>query len=419
MAGAAPGQAYAGHRRGRHPRPVLPGQRRRSGSWSWTAAAPSRTRATTPPTWRPRRPGCEGRGPEGRQAAEAASSEELEWVRSNAKGRQAKVQGPPARATRRWPPRPTRCGSWTSRRSRSRRARAWAHRGRGGGRTCPRRFGDKVLIDDLSFTLPRNGIVGVIGPNGAGKTTLFKMIQGLERAGLRDDQGRRDRQDLPTSTRTAPTSTRRRRCGRSSPTAWTTSTSARSRCRRGRTSRPSASRAPTSRSRSGVLSGGERNRLNLALTLKQGGNLLLLDEPTNDLDVETLSLAGERPAGVPRLRRGRLPRPVVPGPGGHPHPGLRGRLQVVLVRGQLRRLPGRHASAGSAPRPPGPHRAYRKLVRTSPWPCAQQVLAPSLSSGACANAAAARSSPTPCRPTGSRRPSASPGRASWPCWTRL
>ena len=101
-----------------------------------------------------------------------------------------------------------------------------------------------------------------------------------------------------------------------------------------------------------VLSGGERNRLNLALTLKQGGNVLLLDEPTNDLDVETLSLAGERAARVPRLRGHHLPRPVVPRPHRDAHPGLGGRLELVLVRGQLRRPTRRTRSSASAPMRP-------------------------------------------------------------------
>ncbi len=84
-------------------------------------------------------------------------------------------------------------------------------------------------------------------------------------------------------------------------------------------------KGPDQQKPAGVLSGGERNRLNLALTLKQGGNLLLLDEPTNDLDVETLSVAGERAAGVPRLCRDHLARPVVPRPHRHAHPGVGGR----------------------------------------------------------------------------------------------
>ena len=113
-----------------------------------------------------------------------------------------------------------------------------------------------------------------------------------------------------------------------------------------------------------MLSGGERNRLNLALTLKQGGNVLLLDEPTNDLDVETLGVAGERAARVPRLRGGHHPRPVVPRPGGDAHPGLGGRTRnwfwfegnfESYEKNKIERL-GAEAAR--------PHRVtYRKLTR--------------------------------------------------------
>ena len=173
--------------------------------------------------------------------------------------------------------------------------------------TSPRASATGVLIDDLSFTLPRNGIVGIIGPNGVGKTTLFRMIVGEEKPDAGDDAGRRHRQDLATSTRAAAGSTRRRASGRSSPTGSTTSRSATSRCRPGRTSSAFGFKGPDQQKPAGVLSGGERNRLNLALTLKQGGNLLLLDEPTNDLDVETLQSLENALLGVPRLRGGRSP----------------------------------------------------------------------------------------------------------------
>ena len=95
-------------------------------------------------------------------------------------------------------------------------------------------------------------------------------------------------------------------------------------------------KGPDQQKPAGVLSGGERNRLNLALTLKQGGNLLLLDEPTNDLDVETLSSLENALLDFPGCAVVVSPRPVVPRPGGDAHPRLRGRLPVVLVRGQLR-----------------------------------------------------------------------------------
>ena len=213
-------------------------------------------------------------------------------------------------------------------------------------------FDGRVLIKDLSFSLPRNGIVGVIGPNGVGKTTLFKTIVGLEEPDS-DRCGSATPCNCRTSTRTGPGSTRRRRSGRSSRTAWTTSGSGRPRCRRGPTSRRSGSRGRTSRSRPGVLSGGERNRLNLAMTLKQGGNLILLDEPTNDLDVETLGSLENALEQFPGCAvvishdRWFLDRvgDAHPGVGGHRRePG-----ELVLVRGQLRILreeQGRAAGSG-------------------------------------------------------------------------
>ena len=110
-------------------------------------------------------------------------------------------------------------------------------------------FGDRCLFENLSFSLPRNGIVGVLGPNGVGKTTLFKMIVGEEKPDAGHDQGRRDGARSPTSTRTGRASTRRRTCGRPSPTARRTSASATSRSPAARTWPRSGSRARTSRSR--------------------------------------------------------------------------------------------------------------------------------------------------------------------------
>ena len=149
-------------------------------------------------------------------------------------------------------------------------------------------FGDRVLFDGLSFSLPRNGIVGVIGPNGVGKTTLFKMIVGEEkpdggtiRVGETVDISYVDQ-------------------GRSRIAAdknvWEAISDGETHINAGHTEIPSRAyvaafgfKGPDQQKLAGVLSGGERNRVNLALTLKEGGNLLLLDEPTNDLDVDTLS----------------------------------------------------------------------------------------------------------------------------------
>ena len=148
-------------------------------------------------------------------------------------------------------------------------------------------FGDRVLIDDLSFSLPRNGIVGVIGPNGVGKSTLFKMIVGKEQ---------------PTSGSLELGETvllsyvdQNREGLEAEKNVWEVVSGGNDYIIVGKQEIPSRAyvsafgfKGTDQQKRAGVLSGGERNRLNLALTLKQGGNLLLLDEPTNDLDTETL-----------------------------------------------------------------------------------------------------------------------------------
>ncbi|MEV4437204.1 energy-dependent translational throttle protein EttA [Streptomyces sp. NPDC049555] len=212
--------------------------------------------------------------------------EELEWVRSNAKGRQAKSKARLARYEEmaaeadkmrkldfeeiQIPPGP-RLGNVVVEVNNLSKA-----------------FGDKVLIDDLSFTLPRNGIVGVIGPNGAGKTTLFKMIQGLEKP----DSG-----DIRVGETVKISYVDQNRSNIDpKKTLWAVVSDELDYINVGQVEMPSRAyvsafgfKGPDQQKPAGVLSGGERNRLNLALTLKQGGNLLLLDEPTNDLDVETLS----------------------------------------------------------------------------------------------------------------------------------
>ena len=210
---------------------------------------------------------------------------ELEWVRSNAKARQTKSKArlqryeemaAEAERTRKLdfeeiqiPPGP-RLGSKVIE-----------------VRDLKKGFGDRVLIEGLSFTLPRNGIVGVIGPNGVGKTTLFKTIVGLEEP----DAGTVDIGD------TVKISYVDQSRGGLDPekTLWEVVSDGLDHIQVGQVEIPSRAyvsqfgfKGPDQQKKAGVLSGGERNRLNLALTLKQGGNLLLLDEPTNDLDVETL-----------------------------------------------------------------------------------------------------------------------------------
>ena len=211
---------------------------------------------------------------------------ELEWVRSNAKGRQAKSKARLARyeemateaeRTRKLDfeeiqiPAGPRLGSTVLE-----------------AKKLEKGFDGRVLIDDLSFSLPRNGIVGIIGPNGVGKTTLFKTIVGIEPL---------DGGELKVGETVKLSYVDQSRGGIDpNKTLWEVVSEGLDYIQVGNQEIPSRAyvstfgfKGPDQQKKAGVLSGGERNRLNLALTLKQGGNLLLLDEPTNDLDVETLS----------------------------------------------------------------------------------------------------------------------------------
>lgn len=213
-------------------------------------------------------------------------AQELKWVRQNPKGRQAKSKArlqnyeemaAEAEKTRKLDfdeiviPTPPRLGDIVLQ-----------------AKNLKKGFGDRVLIDNLNFDLPRNGIIGLIGPNGVGKTTLFKMITGSETPDAGElklgetvqisyvDQGR---QGLDPDA-----------------TLWQAVSDGLDFLEVGKTTIPSRAyvasfgfKGADQQKLAGILSGGERNRLNLALTLKQGGNFLLLDEPTNDLDVETLA----------------------------------------------------------------------------------------------------------------------------------
>ena len=212
-------------------------------------------------------------------------AEELAWVRSNAKGRQTKSK--------------SRLGRYEEMAAEADRTRKLDFEDiqippgpRLGGlvleaSTLRKGFDDRVLIDGLSFTLPRNGIVGVIGPNGVGKTTLFKTIVGLEPL---------DGGELKIGETVKVSYVDQSRGGIDpKKTLWEVVSDGLDYIKVGNVEMPSRAyvaafgfKGPDQQKADGILSGGERNRLNLALTLKEGGNLLLLDEPTNDLDVETL-----------------------------------------------------------------------------------------------------------------------------------
>ena len=224
---------------------------------------------------------------EGKQNAKRAKKmkSELQWVRSGAKARQAKSKA--------------RLAAYEQMEAESKNIRTVdfteIHIPAGprlGSKVLKathlsKSFGDRVLIDDLSFSLPRNGIVGVIGPNGVGKSTLFKMIVGQEQpTGGSLELGETVKLSYVDQMRAGIDPDKN---------VWEVVSDGNDTIIVGEAEVPSRAyvsafgfKGQDQQKRAGVLSGGERNRLNLALTLRQGGNLLLLDEPTNDLDTETL-----------------------------------------------------------------------------------------------------------------------------------
>lgn len=228
-----------------------------------------------------------------------------------------------------------------------------------------KQFGDRVLIDDLSFSLPRNGIVGVIGPNGVGKSTLFKMIVGKEPvSGGTLELGETVQISYVDQNREGLDPKK---------TLWEVVSDGLDYIRVGETEIPSRAyvanfgfKGSDQQKPAGVLSGGERNRLNLALTLKQGGNLLLLDEPTNDLDVETLESLEEALLAFPgcavitshdRMFLDRIATHILAWEGTDENPGnwhwFEGNFDSYQ-KSKIERL-GEEAAK--------PHRLHRKLTR--------------------------------------------------------
>lgn len=228
-----------------------------------------------------------------------------------------------------------------------------------------KQFGDRVLIDDLSFSLPRNGIVGVIGPNGVGKSTLFKMIVGKEPvSGGTLELGETVQISYVDQNREGLDPKK---------TIWEVVSDGLDYIRVGETEIPSRAyvanfgfKGSDQQKPAGVLSGGERNRLNLALTLKQGGNLLLLDEPTNDLDVETLESLEEALLAFPgcavitshdRMFLDRIATHILAWEGTDENPGnwhwFEGNFDSYQ-KNKIERL-GEEAAK--------PHRLHRKLTR--------------------------------------------------------
>ena len=226
-------------------------------------------------------------------------------------------------------------------------------------------FGDRVLIDDLSFSLPQGGIVGVIGPNGVGKTTLFKMIVGQEPV---------DGGSLEIGETVQISYVDQNRAGIDpDKKLWEVVSDGLDYMQVGGTEVPSRAyvasfgfKGSDQQKPAGVLSGGERNRLNLALTLKQGGNLLLLDEPTNDLDTETLASLEEALLGFPgcivvtshdRMFLDRIATHILAWEGTDENPGAWYWFEGNFEAYQKNRIERLGAEAAK------PHRLHRKLTR--------------------------------------------------------
>ena len=302
---------------------------------------------------------------QGRQQAKLAKrmKNELEWVRSSPKARQAKNKA--------------RLERYEQMEAEARSAKSVDFTDitipvgpRLGSKVLEvehlhKQFGDRVLIDDLSFSLPRNGIVGVVGPNGVGKSTLFKMIVGKEPvSGGTLELGETVQISYVDQNREGLDPKK---------TLWEVVSDGLDYIRVGETEIPSRAyvanfgfKGSDQQKPAGVLSGGERNRLNLALTLKQGGNLLLLDEPTNDLDVETLESLEEALLAFPgcavitshdRMFLDRIATHILAWEGTDENPGnwhwFEGNFDSYQ-KNKIERL-GEEAAK--------PHRLHRKLTR--------------------------------------------------------
>ena len=302
---------------------------------------------------------------QGQQQAKLAKrmKNELEWVRSSPKARQAKNKA--------------RLERYEQMEAEARSAKSFDFTEitipvgpRVGSKVLEvehlhKQFGDRVLIDDLSFSLPRNGIVGVIGPNGVGKSTLFKMIVGKEPvSGGTLELGETVQISYVDQNREGLDPKK---------TLWEVVSDGLDYIRVGETEIPSRAyvanfgfKGSDQQKPAGVLSGGERNRLNLALTLKQGGNLLLLDEPTNDLDVETLESLEEALLAFPgcavitshdRMFLDRIATHILAWEGTDENPGnwhwFEGNFDSYQ-KNKIERL-GEEAAK--------PHRLHRKLTR--------------------------------------------------------
>ncbi len=302
---------------------------------------------------------------QGQQQAKLAKrmARELEWVRSSPKARQAKSKArltnfeqmaAEARAAKKLDfsdiqiPAGPRLGAKVLEVSHLHKA-----------------FGDRVLIDDLSFSLPQGGIVGVIGPNGVGKSTLFKMIMGLE-------QPTSGALELGETVKLSYVDQNRQGL-ESGKTLWEVVSGGQDYMMVGETEVPSRAyvasfgfKGSDQQKPADVLSGGERNRLYLALTLAQGGNVLLLDEPTNDLDVETLSSLEEALLAFPgcsvvtshdRFFLDRVATHILAWEGTDENPGTWYWFEGNFDDYQRNRIERLGAEAAK------PHRVHRKLTR--------------------------------------------------------
>ena len=205
-------------------------------------------------------------------------------------------------------------------------------------------YDDKILYEGLSFEIPPGAIVGLIGPNGAGKTTLLRMITGEEKP---------DAGTIKLGDTVKLGYADQMRAGLDpEKSVWEQLSGGLDIIKLGKREVPSRAYCSwfnfsgTDQSKKvGVLSGGERNRLNMAMMVQDCANVLLLDEPTNDLDVNTMRALEEALDDFARRGPRREPRPLVPRPRVHAHPGLRGQQRGDLVRRQL------HGVHGVAPRP--------------------------------------------------------------------